>query len=91
VIGRSAVQDAAFLGDWLGQAGALTNLGILRRMTGDYPAAARDLQEALSIYRDIGERGGEVEALNEAGTLSRARGALGEAGSFHQQALDLAR
>jgi tetratricopeptide (TPR) repeat protein len=55
------------------------------------PGAARDLEEALAIYRDIGERGGEVYALNEAGTLRRACGDLRQAGSCHQQALDLAR
>ena len=53
--------------------------------------AARDLEEALGLYRDLGNRGGEVTALNEAGTLSRVRGDLRQAGSCHQQALDLAR
>jgi tetratricopeptide (TPR) repeat protein len=33
----------------------------------------------------------EVTALNEAGTLSRTRGDLGQARACHQQALDLAR
>ncbi len=36
-------------------------------------------------------RGGESEALNEAGTLHRACGDLRRAVSCHQQALDLAR
>jgi len=62
-----------------------------RRETGDYPGAARDLQEALAIYRDIGNRWGEAAALNEAGTLHRVRGELRQAGSCHRQALDLAR
>jgi tetratricopeptide (TPR) repeat protein len=63
----------------------------VRQLTGDHPGAARDLEEALGIFRDIGERGGEVEALNQVGTLHRACGDLGQAGSCHQQALDLAR
>jgi tetratricopeptide (TPR) repeat protein len=63
----------------------------VRRLAGDYPAAARDLEQALGLYRDIGNRDGEAEALNESGTLYRARGDLGRAGSCHQQALDLAR
>ena len=33
----------------------------------------------------------EVTALNEAGTLSRTRGDLGQARACHEQALDLAR
>jgi tetratricopeptide (TPR) repeat protein len=63
----------------------------VRRLTDDYPGAARDLQKALGIYHDLGDRGGQVEALNEAGALSWARGDFGQARSFHQQALDLAR
>ena len=56
-----------------------------------WQVAVDHLQEALSIYRDIGSIGGEVTVLNEAGALSRERGDLGEARSRHQQALDLAR
>ena len=59
-------------------------------MTGEYPDAARDLEDALAAYRDLGDRGGEVEALNETGTLHQATGNLHQARSCHQQALDLA-
>ena len=45
----------------------------------------------MGIYRDIGERGGEAESVNEAGTLHRVCGDLAGAGSCHQQALGLAR
>jgi tetratricopeptide (TPR) repeat protein len=63
----------------------------VRRLTGDDPGAARDLQEALDIARQIDSPDTEVTALNESGTLSRIRGDLGQATSCHQQALDLAR
>jgi tetratricopeptide (TPR) repeat protein len=53
--------------------------------------ALSDQEQALSLYRDLGNRGGAVTALNEAGMLSTARGDLRQAGSCHQQALDLAR
>ena len=66
-------------GDRLGLANALTYLGVVRRLTGDYPGAARDLQEALGIARQIGSPDTEVTALNESGTLSRIRGDLGQA------------
>ena len=52
------------LGNRLGQANVLTNLGIMRRLTGDYPAAARDLEEALGIYRDLDDHPGQTMALN---------------------------
>ena len=46
---------------------------------------------ALGIYRDIGDREGEAETLNGAGTLHRVRGDFSAAGTCRQQALDLAR
>jgi tetratricopeptide (TPR) repeat protein len=49
------------------------------------------LAEALDIYRDIGNRNGEAEALNDKGTLHRVSGDLAQAEGCHQQALDLAR
>lgn len=87
----TALRSARHLGDRLDQAGALTCLGRVRRLTGDYPGAARDLDEAMGIYRDIGERGGEAESVNEAGTLHSVRGDLAGAGSCHRQTLGLAR
>src|SRR5260370_16551224 len=59
-----------------GQANALTNLGLMRLETDDYPAAAGDLEQALAIYHDIGPPGGQVPPLNQPGTLHRATGEL---------------
>jgi Tfp pilus assembly protein PilF len=73
-----------------GPARALTNLGAVRRLTGDYAGAAQDLQQTLDITREIGNRDAELTDLNESGTLSRTRDDLGQACSCHQQALDLA-
>jgi tetratricopeptide (TPR) repeat protein len=60
-------------------------------MTGDHPRAVEVLEAALGIYREIGHRSGEAEALNETGTLCRLRGDLGQAGMYHQLALDPSR
>src|SRR5262245_54575985 len=43
------------------------------------------------MSRDLGNRDGEAETLNLAGTLRRASGDLRQAESCHQQVLDLAR
>jgi transcriptional regulator with XRE-family HTH domain/tetratricopeptide (TPR) repeat protein len=87
----AAIQAARHLGDRLGQANALWDLGVVRRATGDYPAAAQVLEQALGIYRDLGNRDGEAEVLNRRGTLHRVSGNLAQAEGCHQQALDLAR
>jgi hypothetical protein len=44
----------------------------------------------LDIYRDLGNRDGEAEALNEAGTLHRVSDELAQAEGCHQQAPELA-
>jgi tetratricopeptide (TPR) repeat protein len=49
------------------------------------------LDEALDIFRDLGDRAGEPEALNEKGTLHRVSGDLAQAKECHQQALEQAR
>jgi tetratricopeptide (TPR) repeat protein/transcriptional regulator with XRE-family HTH domain len=64
-----AVRAAEQSGDRRGQAGALTNLGDIRRLTGDHPGAARDLDEALGIYRDVGDQGGQAGALTNLGIV----------------------
>jgi class 3 adenylate cyclase/tetratricopeptide (TPR) repeat protein len=68
----TAVCAAQQLGDRLGQANALTDLGEARRLARDHPGAARDLEEALGIYRDLGDRLGQANALSECGRLRLA-------------------
>jgi tetratricopeptide (TPR) repeat protein len=87
----AAIQAAGHLGDRLGQANALGELGVVWRMTGDYPAAAQAQEQSLSIYRDLGDRGDEAETLNETGTLHRVSGDIAQAEKCHQHALELAR
>ncbi|HEX3492548.1 MAG TPA: tetratricopeptide repeat protein, partial [Streptosporangiaceae bacterium] len=65
----AAIRAARYLGDRLGQANALSDLGHLRRMTSDYPAAARVLEQALGIYRDLGDRAGQANALFDLGCV----------------------
>jgi tetratricopeptide (TPR) repeat protein len=70
----SALRSAQRLGDRLGQAGALNNLGEVRRLAGDYPGAARDLEESLGIYRNLSDQLGQASALNSLGIARRLSG-----------------
>jgi tetratricopeptide (TPR) repeat protein len=63
----------------------------VRRLTGDYLAAAQAQEEALGIYRDLADRLGETEVLDETGTLHQVRGEFTQAEKCHQRALDVAR
>ena len=75
-IARHATADQAARrhGDRPGQAGALTCLADVRLATGDYPGAARDLQEALGLYQDTGDRHGRATALILRGNVRRMAG-----------------
>jgi tetratricopeptide (TPR) repeat protein len=70
----TAVQAARQLGDRLGQARALTDLGNVRNLTGDNRGSARDQEETLSIYRDLGDRLGQARALTDLGIARLAIG-----------------
>ena len=65
----AAAQAAVYLGDRLGQANALNDLGHLLRLTSDYPAAVQVLEQALAIYRDLGDRLGQANALFDLGPI----------------------
>jgi tetratricopeptide (TPR) repeat protein len=65
----TAIAAGRHLGDMLSVANALDELGIVRRLTGDYLGAVRAQQGALHIYQDLGDRQGEANALDHLGTV----------------------
>jgi tetratricopeptide (TPR) repeat protein/transcriptional regulator with XRE-family HTH domain len=86
-----AVQAARSLGDKRGEAGALTNLGDVRRLTGDHPGAARDLVEALRIYRANGYPLGQAGALTSLGIVWQLTGDYPAAVKALEEALSIYR
>ncbi|HEY6311812.1 MAG TPA: tetratricopeptide repeat protein [Streptosporangiaceae bacterium] len=87
----TALRSARHLGDQSGQATALNNLGIARRLAGDYPGAARALEEALGIFRDLGDRLGQANALNNLGNARRLAGDYPDAVRGLEEALGIFR
>ncbi len=87
----AAVQAAEHLSDRLGQANALSDLGVVRWLMGDYPAAAQALEQALGIYRDLGDRLGQANALSHLGDIRRATGDYRAAARTLEQALGVYR
>ena len=87
----AAVQAARHLGDLLGQANALNDLGDVRGLTGDYPGAAQAQEQALSIYRDLGDRLGEANALRDLGDVRRMTSDYPAAAQVLEQALGIYR
>jgi tetratricopeptide (TPR) repeat protein len=82
-----AAQTAQQLGDHFGEANALNDLGIVRRLVGDYRGASEALESALVIYRDLGDRLGEANALNSVGTVAYLIGDYAKAARALESAL----
>jgi tetratricopeptide (TPR) repeat protein len=88
---QAAIGAAQLLGDRHGQANALTDLGMVHRLTGDFPAAAQALEQALSIYRDLGNRRGQANALGCLGDVRLVTGDFPAAAQALEQALSIYR
>jgi DNA-binding SARP family transcriptional activator/tetratricopeptide (TPR) repeat protein len=84
---EAAIGAAERLGDRLGQANALRDLGTVRRLTDDYPAAVQAEEEALEIFRGIGSRLGQANALFDLGIVRRMTGDYPAATRDLEQAL----
>jgi DNA-binding SARP family transcriptional activator/Tfp pilus assembly protein PilF len=88
---QAAADTAEHHGQPTAHANALTDLGIMQRLSGDLTGAGETLSQALKIYRVTGDRHGEADTLAE---LGRARGYAGDlAGAFEAfaQALEIYR
>ena len=87
----TAAQAARHLGDRLGEANALDDLGVVRRLTGDYPGAAGALEAALGIYRDLSDRLGQANALVNLGVVRQLTGDYPGAAGALEAALGISR
>ena len=88
---QAAIQAARRLGDRLGQANALHDLGDVQRLTDDYPAAAQTQERALRIYRKLGSRLGQANALHDLGVVQSITGDYPAAAQTQERALRIYR
>jgi len=86
---HAAATTACHLGDGLGEANALWDLGRVRYGTGDYPAAAGLHEQVLALYQDLGDRLGEANALQDLGRVRCMTGDYPAAAGLHERALAL--
>ena len=87
----TAAEYARRLGDRLSQANALDELGIVRRLTGDYRSAAEAQEEALRIYSHLGNRLGQANALSHLGYVRSLTDDYPQAAAELREALALYR
>ena len=88
---ETAVRAAQHLGDRLGQANALGYLGLVRLLDGDYPAAARALEEELGLAHDLADCLAQANALHVLGDVRRLTGDYPGAARDLEQALGIYR
>jgi tetratricopeptide (TPR) repeat protein/transcriptional regulator with XRE-family HTH domain len=84
---EAAIQAARHLGDQLGEANALCDLGVVRWLAGDYPVAVQADEQALGIYRELGNRLGEANALHNLAAVRRMTADYPAAAEADEQAL----
>jgi tetratricopeptide (TPR) repeat protein/transcriptional regulator with XRE-family HTH domain len=88
---KIAAAAARAAGDRAGQAAALTHLGNVQHLAGDYKVAAASLSEALGLCRDLGDRLGQAAALTHLGLVQVLTDDLPAAATLLFEALGLYR
>jgi len=88
---KTALMTARRLGDLPGEANALTDMGDVQYLMGNYAAAERSLTRALDLAQGLGDALAEASALIEFGVLRQATGDLASAEASLSRALDLSR
>ncbi|MHB8577108.1 MAG: tetratricopeptide repeat protein [Dehalococcoidia bacterium] len=73
------------------RATALLGAGILAKEQSDYAAARTALQDALGVYRDLGDEPGVAECLAGLGRVAEDQGGYAAAGPFYREALAIYR
>jgi CHAT domain-containing protein/Tfp pilus assembly protein PilF len=89
--GEQALTIYLEIGDRLGEANSLGNLGLAYYSLGQYQKAIAFHQQSLEIEREIGNRQGEANSLGSLGTAYYSLGQYQKAIDFHQQSLEIKR
>jgi len=77
--------------DRVGEAAALTDMGDIRYLTGDYPAATASLTRAAELFHGLGDQLGEANSISTLGLVERATGNHQSAVRSQGRALELYR
>ncbi|HET6212869.1 MAG TPA: tetratricopeptide repeat protein [Micromonosporaceae bacterium] len=88
---RHALHAADATGDNLGKAVALSGLGTVYWLVGEFPKALDQYESALAIRRAIGDQIGEAQALGNLGIITARLGLKNEAFDYYQLALAIRR
>jgi tetratricopeptide (TPR) repeat protein len=87
----AAARAARHVGDGQGEARALSDLGDISYLAGDYERARAAQQQALDTYRDLGDGLGQANALNDLGVVQEHIGNYPEAAEALNEAVNVYR
>ena len=79
------------IGDKVGQAAALSDIGAVYDSLGEKQKALELLNQALPLRREAGDRQGEATTLNNIGAVYRSLGEIRKAVEYYDQSLLVAR
>lgn len=88
---RQSLDLSTRLGDQVGIASAVNNLGVLARDRGDLETAFEHLQRGLTIFRELNDERRVAAILINIGSQARQLGRYDEALAFYQESLALYR
>ncbi|MBS1804506.1 MAG: tetratricopeptide repeat protein [Acidobacteria bacterium] len=88
---NDALATYSKVGDKNGQSNMLRNLGTIRLMQGDLPAALASYQSSLKMAREVGNRYSEGAAINQIATVLERQGRHQEALDRYQKTLSIMR
>lgn len=88
---ETAAASAHASGDQIGEANAITNLGVIQRLNGDLAGAVASQDKACRLFRDLGHEQGQALALTEAGIAFRLNDNYEASAASLTKALDLFR
>lgn len=74
-----------------GYANSLYLIGLCQHILGAQQGVIEQIQQALSLYRSMGDEHGQATAYNLLGTIHSRRGSFNEAIEYHNQSLEIRR
>ncbi|NJR63588.1 MAG: CHAT domain-containing protein [Cyanobacteria bacterium CRU_2_1] len=87
---RSTPAIAQTEDDQQAEADRLLQQGVQQLQTAQFPAALQSFEQALALYREMGDRAGEGVSLNGIGFVYDSLGQYPQALEYYQQALTIA-
>jgi tetratricopeptide (TPR) repeat protein len=86
---EEAAAAYAAAGNTVGEGEALNNIGVIRRMEHEWPAAEEAFRRAAGLFQEAGDRVREAMVLGNIGDLYAYQGRGEEAGKYYSDAAEM--